>query len=214
MNSMTRLALCGGTYDPIHRGHVVPVMSAFQQAAWSRVFFIPAFAQPFKAGRSVTSPYHRYAMTVLATEGDARAETSPLELERGEVSYTVDTIEAFRDAYPDAVLDWVIGDDNLAELPKWRSLSRIFELANFAVLKRTGSFSLTPELQARVRPAEEKPLRGAIVFLQNEIVPISSTDLRSRLAEGRDVSGLVHPQVEEYIRRHRLYRSSVPIPAR
>lgn len=212
--SNERFALCGGTYDPIHRGHVDPVMSVYEKAGWSRVFFIPAFTQPFKAGRRLTSGYHRFAMTVLAIEDDSRMEANPIELERADISYTVDTIEAFRETWPDAVLDWVIGDDNLAELPKWRSLSRIFELANFAVLKRSGSENLTPELQARVRKLEEKPRNGAVVFLPNQVVPISATDLRSRLSAGGEVSGLVHPRVEQYIRRHRLYRATVPIQTR
>ena len=206
MNKPERFALCGGTYDPIHRGHVEPVMRVFEPTGWSRVFFIPAFQQPFKADRLMASPYHRFAMAVLATEDDPRIEVTPIELERGRVTYTVETLEAFRESYPGAILDWVIGDDNLEELGAWRSIERILQLANFAVLKRTGKSSLSPELRTRVRPLAEHPASGAILFLDNPIVPVSATDIRRRLAAGQDVSALVHPSVDAHIRRHRLYQ--------
>lgn len=214
MNKPERFALCGGTFDPIHRGHIEPVMSVFEGAGWSRAYFIPALQQPFKTVRAITSAYHRFAMTVLATEEDPRIEVTPMELERGNVSYTVDTIEAFRESHSVAILDWVIGDDNLKDLGAWRSIDRIFQLANFAVLKRAGSFSLTPELRARVRPLEQRPRNGAILFLDNSPVQGSATEIRGRLAGGQDVSALVHPRVEEYIRRHRLYQATVAVQTR
>lgn len=213
MTEAARYALCGGTFDPIHRGHVEPVMSVFPAAGWSRVFFIPALAQPFKADRETVSPFHRFAMAVLATEEDERTEVLPLDLERRQVTYTVDTLESLRSRYRDAAFDWVIGDDNLKTLTEWRNIDRIFQLANFVVLNRSGLSSVPPPMIARVRPLADRPQSGAIMFLNNPQVPISSTDVRTRIRGGADVSGLVHPRVERHIRRYRLYASALPAGA-
>ena len=206
MSNSERIAICGGTFDPIHRGHVEPVMSVFQQAGWSRVIFVPAHQQPFKTDRAITSPFHRFAMVVLATEENERLEVDPIELERGAVSYTVDTLELLRARYKDAILDWIIGDDNLNELPGWKNLGRIFDLANFAVLHRSGSRSLSPALATRVLPMADRPQKGGIFFLNNPVIPISATEIRRKLANGEDVRGLIHPRVERYLKRHHLYQ--------
>jgi nicotinate-nucleotide adenylyltransferase len=213
MTEAARYGLCGGTFDPIHRGHVEPVMSVFQAAGWARVFFIPALSQPFKTDREAVSPFHRFAMAVLATEDDERTEVLPVDLERRQITYTVDTLETLRSRYRDAAFDWVIGDDNLKTLEEWRNIDRIFQLANFVVLNRSGLTSVPPPLIARVRPLTDRPHSGAIMFLNNPQVPISSTDVRTRLRAGADISGLVHPRVERYIHRYRLYAPVIPAGA-
>jgi len=213
MSAPERLALCGGTFDPIHRGHVEPLMSVYERAGWSRVILIPAHIQPFKADRESASAFHRFAMAVLATEEDSRIEVTPMELERGEISYTVDTLEAFRHLYPEATLDWIIGDDNLASLESWRSVERIVQLANFAVLNRTGSPTVSAALAARVRPLAEQPRNGAIILLNNVQVPISATEIRAKVRRGESIAGLVHPRVERYIQRHGLYQSLMEVAA-
>jgi nicotinate-nucleotide adenylyltransferase len=209
MSDPERIAICGGTFDPIHRGHVEPVMSVFQQAGWLRVIFIPAYQQPFKTDRSITSAFHRFAMVVLATQENERLEVDPIELERGAVSYTVDTLEQLHARYRNAIFDWIIGDDNLNELAGWKNLQRIFDLANFAVLHRSGNRSLSPALATRVLSVADHPRKGAIIFLNNPVVPISATEIRRKLANGEDVRGLLHPSVELYLRRHHLYQATV-----
>ncbi|HEX6179029.1 MAG TPA: nicotinate (nicotinamide) nucleotide adenylyltransferase, partial [Thermoanaerobaculia bacterium] len=131
-----KIGICGGTFDPFHRGHLEPVLAVRGTMQWDRLLYVPAFRQPFKADRDSASGYHRFAMTVLGTEDRDGVFVTPLELERGAISYTVDTLEALRAEHPEATLDWIIGDDNVAGLPKWKNLDRIFELANFAVLAR------------------------------------------------------------------------------
>ena len=111
-----RIALYGGTFDPFHCGHLEPVRAVRERMGWSEVIYIPARRQPFKAGVSTSSPYHRYAMTVLGTEGEAWARVSIWELERDEISYTVDTLRHFVSTHPGQAFDWIIGDDNLDSL--------------------------------------------------------------------------------------------------
>lgn len=207
-----RIGICGGTFDPFHRGHLDPILAVRDTMEWDRVIFIPAHVQPFKQDRVTESGYHRFAMAVLATDGDERLHVSPRELERGAVSYTVDTLTALRGEYSGATIDWIIGDDNLPALTAWKSLDRIFELANFAVLARTRGASGahpstgTDSLDARVAPVANRPSHGAIVFAENATVPVSSTEIRRRVLAGESIEDLVPPPVSRYIHHYDLYR--------
>jgi nicotinate-nucleotide adenylyltransferase len=200
-----RIALCGGTFDPFHRGHLDAPLSIAPLLGWTQLIYIPAWRQPFKLDRSTSSSFHRYAMTVLATIDRDEVSVSLFELEREEVSYTVDTLEAIRVQHPEAMLDWVIGDDNLEALPKWRRLDRILELANFIVLDRHEGNVLPDTLTRFVTPFAQRGLAGSICMVDNPTVPISSTEIRERVARGDAIDGLVDPRVARYIRKHRLY---------
>lgn len=131
-----KIGICGGTFDPFHRGHLEPVLAARETMQWDRIIYMVARRQPFKGEGESASGYHRFAMAVLATESIDDVRISSWELEREGVSYTVDTLEYLRGEFPDATLDWIIGDDNLSRLGEWHNVDRIFGLANFAVLTR------------------------------------------------------------------------------
>ncbi|HVT04255.1 MAG TPA: nicotinate-nicotinamide nucleotide adenylyltransferase, partial [Thermoanaerobaculia bacterium] len=130
----------------------------------------------------------------------------PLELERGETSYTVDTLQILRHLHPTDTLDWIIGEDNLAVLMSWKEPARILELANFVVLKRGGGASTPPELAGCVKSAAERGKQGAIVLADNIRVDISATEIRNRVREGRAFTDLVTPEVARYVERYDLYR--------
>lgn len=203
-----RLGLCGGTFDPIHRGHIEPLCEAREEFGWSTIVIVPAWQQPFKTGRRSASALHRHAMAVLATEHDPVFRVSTFELERREISYTVDTLEHYRSLHPDAVIDWIIGDDNLPQLAAWKSLDRIFELANFAVLRRVGASALPPALRGRETTAAQRGRAGSIVFAGNALLPVASTDLRLRIAKGESPGDAVDPRVARYIDLYHLYREN------
>lgn len=199
-----KIGICGGTFDPFHRGHLDAVLSVRGTMQWDRVIYIPAFVQPFKQDRTFASPFHRFTMAAMATAEHAFAYVSPIELERGRVSYTVETLEQLREEFLDDTLDWIIGDDNLAALHEWKSPERIFELANFAVLTRSGRE--VPEwLVSRVCEPDVRPAHGAISFARNPLIPISSTEIRNRLREGKPTDELVPPPVSRYIHHYGLY---------
>jgi len=200
------IGICGGTFDPFHRGHLDPIVAARDALQWDRILYIPAYRQPFKQDREHASGYHRFAMAVLGTLDRNEMFVLELELERGAISYTVDTLEALREIYPDDTLDWIIGDDNLVQLMQWKSIDRIFELANFCVLTRSGGQAIPPVLKPRVHAALERPRSGAIVFADNHVVPVSSTEIRSRLRAGESIEALVDPRVARYIHHYGLYR--------
>lgn len=198
------IGICGGTFDPFHRGHVDAVAAARDTMQWDRILYIPAYRQPFKTHTDAVSGHHRFAMAVLGTLDRDAMYVLPLELERGAISYTVDTLEVLRATYEDDTLDWIIGDDNLAQLDQWKSIDRIFELANFCVLTRSapparpgGRLESLPHTRGK---------HGAIVFAKNNVVPVSSTEIRRRVREGESIEDLVDPRVARYIHHYGLYR--------
>jgi nicotinate-nucleotide adenylyltransferase len=202
-----RVAIYGGTFDPIHRGHIEALDAVFDGMGWSLVILMPARVQPFKLDHHAASPFDRHAMAVLATHDDPRFEVSKLELERDSVSYTVDTLEALHREHPDRSLEWVIGDDNLAMLQEWKALDRILELANFVVLARDGSTTLPESLASRVTTPEARGASGAIVFAGNPRIEVSATDIRRRVAAGEHFEDFVDRRVAEYISRNGLYQA-------
>jgi nicotinate-nucleotide adenylyltransferase len=204
-----KIGICGGTFDPFHRGHLEPVLAARESMQWDRIFYFVAYRQPFKEKGCSASGYHRFAMAALATESIDDVWISSWELEREGVSYTVDTLEHLRTEYPEATLDWIIGDDNLARLGEWKRIDRIFELANFVVLTRvansTDAGGATPDC---VCDAATRPPHGAIAYAQNATIPISSTEIRRRVRAGESIDALVDPRVSRYIQHNRLYQET------
>jgi nicotinate-nucleotide adenylyltransferase len=203
------IGICGGTFDPFHRGHLDPIAAAWDTLRWDRVFYIPAYKQPFKTHRDAADEHHRFAMAVLATLDHGKMFVSPVELDRRKVSYTVDTLEELRATYTDDTIDWIIGDDNLAQLSQWKAIDRIFELANFCVLTRGAAAASAANLGARSgrrSTPETRPKCGAIVFAENPLVPISSTEIRRRVRDGESIDELVDPRVARYIHHYGLYR--------
>jgi len=210
-----RIGICGGTFDPFHRGHLDPVLAVRGEMQWDRILYIPAHRQPFKLAVNSANDWHRYAMVILATLDHYDVYASDIELSRGEVSYTVDTLEKLRAEHPGATLDWIIGDDNLAKLDEWKNLDRIFELANFAVLAR-GREEGRQECLPHTLPvwarhsclASERAQNGSIVMLHNPLAEVSATGIRNRIRAGQPIDDLVDPRVARYIEHYGLYKGT------
>jgi nicotinate-nucleotide adenylyltransferase len=202
-----KIGICGGTFDPFHRGHLEPVLAVRDAMQWDRVIYMPAFIQPFKQEREFASPHHRFAMVAAATLPYDFAFASGMELEREEISYSVETLEVLRKTHPQDTLDWIIGDDNLEKLLEWKSLHRIFELANFAVLTR-GAAAVPSVVASRVCRPQERGTHGAIAYAHNPTVTVSSTEIRRRVQEGVPIDELVPPPVSRYIQHYGLYRKA------
>lgn len=200
-----RIGICGGTFDPFHRGHLDPILSVRDDMQWDRVIYVPAHVQPFKQDRELVSGYHRFAMVSHAIAGHDVLHVSPMELERGRVSYTVETLEELRATFAADTIDWIIGDDNLARLLEWKSIDRIFELANFAVLTRADA-AVPDALRPRVTNARARSTHGSIAVASNPTVRISSTEVRRRIHDGEPFESLVPPPVSRYIHHNGLYR--------
>jgi len=192
------IGICGGTFDPFHRGHLEPVLAIRDDMQWDRVIYIPAWKQPFKTDRQSASGYHRFSMAILATQNDESLFVSPIELERGGTSYTVDTLQTLHSMYAGATFDWIIGDDAATQLMTWKDPERLFRLARFVVLARGGP-APAPELAKRVAA-------GRIIYARNDAVLISSTEIRKRVREGQPIEPFVDPLVSRYIHHYGLYK--------
>ena len=186
------IAICGGTFDPFHRGHLEPLLNARESMQWDRVIYVPAWKQPFKQDRDTASGYHRFAMAVLATRNHDDLYVDDIELQRGGTSYSVDTLAALYERYGGADFDWIIGEDNVAQLPRWREPDRLFAMARFVVLARGESARQSAD--------------SRIVFANTPIVPVSSTEIRQRVRDGKPIDAFVDPLVARYIQHNGLYK--------
>ncbi len=197
-----RLGVFGGSFNPPHIGHVVVASDAFEALNLDKLLIVPANANPLKgvnpggAGR-----IQRLQMTQLAFAGDPRFEVSDMEIARGGLSYTVDTLEALAEKYEGAELILLMGMDALASLGEWVRPERIKELAKFAVLARSGGSQDALKIQdGLVLPA------GATLVTARR-VDVSSSEIRERLAAGKSIKGFVAESVEEFITSAKLYTS-------
>jgi nicotinate-nucleotide adenylyltransferase len=196
MASSRRLGIMGGTFDPIHLGHLVAAETARIDLKLDEVVFIPAGSPWQKAAEDTTASEHRYLMTVLATAANPAFTVSRLEIDRDGPTYTVETLRAIADAVSDAELFFITGADAILNILTWQNAEECFELADFVAATRPGH-DLTD--------LGEAGRRGRVVVLDIPALAISSTDVRERFASGRPVRYLIPREVEEYARKHGLY---------
>jgi len=194
-----RLGIMGGTFDPIHYGHLAAAEEARVAFGLDRVTFIPCRQPPHKKDYPVTDPEHRYAMTVTATCANPHFVASRIELERPGPSYTLDTLRALRDAHPQAELYFVTGADAVRELLTWREPQQLVALCRLVAVTRPGY-----DLAGLERDLGE--LARGVAPLEAPGVNISSTQIRERVAQGRSIKYLTPAAVETYIAKHGLYR--------
>lgn len=190
------IGLLGGTFDPIHLGHLRAAENAREAFGLARVIFVPA-ARPPHRPEPLTPALDRYAMTCLAVAGHPGFEVSDLEMRREGPSYTVDTLAALAEAAPGEELVLIVGGDTFPEVRTWRQAERIFELAVLGVVERPGE-TAAPDAEvapgARVRHAEGPAL------------DVAATRVRERVSRGLSVRYLVPDGVADYIAKRRLYR--------
>lgn len=194
-----RIGVLGGTFDPIHEGHLAAAEAAIGCARLDRVLFVPA-AQPPHRPPAIVPAEERLEMCRLATEGRAQFAVTDMELSRGGPSYTVDTLSELRRLHPGDELFLILGWDAARLFPSWRRPDEVRVLASIVVIGRPGSEA--------PRGADLKPagLEGEGVVLCLEPTPdISSSEIRRALAAGESIAGLVPEAVERYITAHRLY---------
>ncbi len=215
-----RIALYGGSFDPVHAGHLAVARNLAGLFALDEVLFIPAHVAPHKRGRRMTPALQRYAMLALATQGEPRFRISTVELDAPERPYTVETLAHFRESLGrEARLFFVMGADSWEEITTWREWERVLGLASTIVVTRPGyelkTGHVPEEIRARVvdvrgrHEAVEVSEVGSdevkIFFSDAAVVDVSATEVRRAAARGESLENLVPPAVAEFIRKYRLY---------
>ncbi len=205
---MNRIGLFGGTFDPIHFGHLIVARSAAELLGLERVIFLPSVRPPHKTDERLTEASHRAAMVRLAIEGEPGIEFNDYDLNRPGRTYTIETVQYFQSLFGQASeMYWIIGSDSLTELGGWRRAAELVDLCRIITASRGGaSVSGLDRLRnVLTEPQIEKLHRG---ILPTPVIDISSTDVRRRVNEGRSIRFLVPESVRAYIESHGLYRTS------
>lgn len=215
---MRRVAIYGGTFDPVHLGHLVPAVRAQETFRFDRLVFVPAARPPHKQGEPLTPFSHRFAMLALATQPYDRFFVSDIELDGDDPSYTVETVRAFRSRHPAENLYFLMGSDSFSQISTWHRWEELVDLAHLVVLHRATVWG--DELRRRVPSTlhsrlvtvdpfaevpDPAPGERPIYLLDHEPYPVSATSLRDRIRAGRTIGELVPPEVHRYIVKYRLY---------
>jgi len=190
-----RIGLLGGSFDPIHLGHLLAAQQACEAAALDRVLFIPAAFSPLKEDAPEAGDADRLEMVRLAIAGDERFEAEPIELERGGTSYSVETAARLQERRPGARLFWILGADQAAQLSRWRAIGELAERIEFLVLAREGEAAVDPAAPPGLRwqPAPERRF------------DVSSSEIRRRRREGLPVRYFLPCGVEAHMNSRNLY---------
>jgi len=202
MSSGRAMAVFGGTFDPIHNGHLAVANEAVLALGVDGVSFMPAGQPWLKGDRDITPARHRLRMVRLAVAANPHFMVSTMEIDRPGPTYTVDTVERLRQQVgPAAELYFLVGGDGLRELPEWKEPWRLTGLCRLVAFGRPGAeVPVLDELETSV-----PGISANVILIDVPQVDVSSTEVRSRLRQGEPISGLVPPAVEQYIRDHRLY---------
>jgi len=199
-----KIGLLGGSFNPVHLGHLVAAQDARERFDLDQVWFLPCARSPLKGAATLAPDAHRLAMLRLALAGNPWASVCDLELERGGISYTVDTVRELQRRHPNADFYFIVGTDALADLHQWREIETLLTLCRFVAIQRPGwePEAMTAE-RLRLPPPWPERLRAAI--RPGHAIGISSTEIRARAAEGRSLRYLAPDAVIAYIAQQALY---------
>ena len=203
-----KIILFGGTFDPVHTGHIAVAQAAAEKIGAGKVILIPARRSPHKEQKPAAVDNDRIAMLKLAVAGKSLFQISPVEFNRAEPSYTIDTIRHFRQKLgTHCQLYWLIGADMLKDLPKWHRIDELLRECPICVMNR-GGFDRPDfdSLAAKLGKEAAEKLRQNMI--KTPLIEISSTDIRQKVSQNQNVSKFLHPDVLNYIKSHRLYTTS------
>lgn len=201
--SKNKIGIIGGTFDPIHNGHLIIAENSRKTFNLDKVIFMPAGIPPHKRDKDISSNLHRYNMTLLAINSNRYFLISDLELKKEGISFTIDTIKYLKSIYDDTDIYFILGSDSLFQIDKWKDYEELLTLCHFVVAKRP-SYN-NQELENKVDKLNSL-YNSSIHIVEGPVLEVSSSDIRERVRRGDSISYLVPRSVEEYIYKHGLYR--------
>lgn len=203
-NKLSRIGVMGGTFDPIHYGHLVAAEVSRAEFCLDKVIFMPAGRPPHKQQKTITDPELRYHMTVLAASSNSNFEVSRLEVDKDELTYTYDTVMDLRRIYSeDTKIYFITGADAVLELLTWYRIQELLGICGFIAVTRPG-FDKS-DLEQKIDEITSK-YKGEIICIEVPLLAISSTDIRERCRDGRTIKYLLPEAVENYIMENGLYK--------
>jgi len=198
-----KIGILGGTFDPVHFGHLSIAEQALEELALDKLIIVPAKLQPFKLEVPVTIGKHRIEMLKLAFENFEKVTISDYELNKNEISYTINTLNAFKNKYPCSEIWFLLGTDSFLKIEIWKNAKELLSQFNLIVGARPGYKD--KELDIQIKHLEDT--YGTKIYqLANEKLDISSTDIRIRINQGKAIDKLVPITVERYITEYALYK--------
>lgn len=191
---MSAIGIYGGTFDPIHLGHLITAQFVKELRGLEKIIFVPAYISPFKKEIKTTGPEHRLEMIRLSIDKKNYFEVSDFEIKNKNLSYTIDTVRFFKRKYDQ--IELIIGLDNLFEFHKWKKPDEILKLARLIVMKR----------RTEEKPKSKNEFYNKAVFIDTPLIEINSTEIRERIMDNLPVDFLLTPEVKQYIQKLNLYK--------
>ena len=199
----TRIGLIGGTFDPIHNGHLLLAENSRKVFNLDKIIFMPAGIPPHKRDKHISSNVHRYNMTLLAINSNENFFLSDMELKKEGVSFTIDTIKYLKSNYRDSEIYFILGSDSLFQIDTWKDYEELLTLCNFIVVARP---HYNNEKLRNLVDNLNNLYNSSIHIVEGPVLDISSSEIRDRVRKGLSISYLVPKPVEEYIYKHGLYK--------
>ena len=197
---MRKIGLFGGTFDPIHNGHIALAECVLKEMALDEIIFIPSGNPPHKSSKSVTDKIHRYNMVRLALSGKAFFSVSDYEINKQSPDYSYITISHFKEKYPEDEIFFIVGGDSFRDFPEWKNFETLISLCTFIVVARPG---VKPSEYYEKYDGLKRPEKT--LFLENFSCDISSTDVRNRIKNNEDLENKISAEVFDYIKTNNLY---------
>ncbi len=204
-STVKRIGIMGGSFDPVHLGHLIVAQDAVEKLNLSELIFIPASTPPHKQHVHIQDASHRLNMLQLAIESNHKFSVSRQEIDRGGISYSIDTIKGLKHSQPASNLILVVGSDTLVDLHNWYRIDELLGLCEVASFMRPGMNIFEKITEEMKLPTNDKEKLLANLF-ETHLIDISSTEIRARASKGRGIQYLVSPEVESYIKEHGLYQ--------
>lgn len=191
---MSHVGIFGGTFDPVHYGHLITAQSVKEIRNLDKIIFIPSYISPYKQDKKSSDAKHRLKMLKIACKKAEGFEVSDIEIKAGSVSYTIDTLKKYQKKY--TKIDLIIGYDNLLDFAGWKDAEKILDIAQIVVLKR----------EIEKNQVKKDIFFNSAIFVETPVIEISGTEIRSRVQKGLPIDFLVPEKVKEYIYTFKLYK--------